>query len=34
MVMGKSGLQLIEGLSGCEAYAVAKDMTVLKTSGL
>jgi thiamine biosynthesis lipoprotein len=33
MVMGKSGLQLIEGLSGCEAYAVTKDLVILKTSG-
>ena len=33
MVMGKIGLQLIEGLSGYEAYAVTKDAIVLKTSG-
>ena len=33
MVMGQAGLQLIERLSGCEAYAVTKDTVVLKTSG-
>lgn len=33
MVMGKAGLQLIEQLSSCEAYAVTKDSVVLKTSG-
>jgi FAD:protein FMN transferase len=33
MVIGLAGLQLIEGLSGCEAYVVTKDTVVLKTSG-
>jgi FAD:protein FMN transferase len=33
MVIGLAGLQLIEGLSGCEAYVVTKDIVVLKTSG-
>lgn len=33
MVMGTTGLSLIERLSGCEAYAVTKDAIVLKTSG-
>jgi len=33
MVMGQAGLQLIERLSGCEAYAVTKDSVVLKTTG-
>lgn len=33
MVMGKAGLQMIENLSDCEAYAVTKDDIVLKTSG-
>lgn len=34
MVMGKAGLQLIERLSGCEAYTVTKDAIVFKTSGI
>jgi FAD:protein FMN transferase len=33
MVVGKSGLELIEQLDGCEAFAIAKDLTELKTSG-
>ncbi|MBT7075109.1 MAG: FAD:protein FMN transferase, partial [Anaerolineae bacterium] len=33
MVMGKSGLDLIEKMSGCEAIAVTKKSAVLKTSG-
>jgi thiamine biosynthesis lipoprotein len=33
MVMGKAGLQLIEALSMCEAYAVTKDSRILKTAG-
>jgi len=33
MVMGKSGLELIEQLDGCEAFAITKDLTELKTSG-
>jgi FAD:protein FMN transferase len=33
MVMGKPGLDLIEKLEGCEAFAIAKDLTELKTSG-
>lgn len=33
MVMGKVGLELIEGLGGCEACLVAKDLSVIKTSG-
>ena len=33
MVMGKAGLDLVEKLSACEAYAVTKDFVVIKTSG-
>ena len=33
MVMGQAGLELIEKLPDCEAYAIAKDGVVLKTSG-
>ena len=33
MVMGKSGLELIEQLDGREAFAITKDLTELKTSG-
>jgi thiamine biosynthesis lipoprotein len=33
MVVGKSGLELIEQLDGCEAFAITKDLTELKTSG-
>jgi thiamine biosynthesis lipoprotein len=33
MVMGKAGLGLIEQMAGCEAFAVTKDLTELKTSG-
>ncbi|MCP4140141.1 MAG: FAD:protein FMN transferase [Chloroflexi bacterium] len=33
MVMGKSGLDLIEQIPNCEAFAVTKKATVLKTSG-
>jgi thiamine biosynthesis lipoprotein len=33
MVMGRSGLQLIEQMEGCEAFAISKDMSELKTSG-
>ncbi len=32
MVMGNAGLDLVEGLSGCEAYAVTKNNVILKTS--
>jgi len=32
MVMGKAGMQLIERLSGCEAYAITKDAIEFKTS--
>jgi len=33
MVMGKTGLALVEGLSSCEAYVVTKDGHMLKSSG-
>lgn len=33
MAMGKRGLQLIENLPGCEAYAVCKNRDILKTNG-
>jgi thiamine biosynthesis lipoprotein len=33
MVMGKAGLDLIENLSGCEAYAITKNVVVQKTVG-
>jgi thiamine biosynthesis lipoprotein len=33
MVAGKSGLELIEQLDGCEAFAITKDLSELKTSG-
>ena len=33
MVMGKAGLDLIEQMSDCEAFAVTKNTRVLKTSG-
>jgi thiamine biosynthesis lipoprotein len=33
MVMGKSGLELIEQLDGCEAFALTKGLSELKTSG-
>ena len=33
MVMGQAGIDMIENLSVCEAYAVTKDTVVLKTSG-
>lgn len=32
MVLGKQGLELIRGLQGCEAYAITKNLDVLKTS--
>jgi len=32
MVVGKSGLELIEQQEGCEAFAIAKDLKELKTS--
>lgn len=34
MVMGESGLDLIEQMHQCETYAVTKDAEVLKTTGL
>ncbi len=34
MVMGKSGLDLVESLANCEAYAIEKNLTVIKTSGI
>lgn len=33
MVVGKSGLEFIEQLDECEAFAIKKDLTELKTSG-
>ena len=33
MVMGQAGIDMIENLSACDAYAVTKDAVVLKTSG-
>ena len=33
MVMELAGLDMIENISACEAYAVTKDTVVLKTSG-
>jgi thiamine biosynthesis lipoprotein len=33
MVMGTKGLQLIETLPDCEAFAISKDLVVFKTSG-
>jgi thiamine biosynthesis lipoprotein len=33
MVMGTSGLQVLEYLPGCQAYLVTKDMQVLTTPG-
>ena len=33
MVMGRAGMQLIEGLDDCEAYAITEDGCSLKTSG-
>jgi thiamine biosynthesis lipoprotein len=32
MVMGRRGLEVIRTLDGCEAYAITKDLQVLKTS--
>lgn len=33
VVMGQAGLELVEQLSACEAYAVTKDARTVKTSG-
>jgi hypothetical protein len=32
MVMGRGGLEVIRALDGCAAYAITKDLQVLKTS--
>jgi FAD:protein FMN transferase len=34
MVLGKAGLPLINRIPGCEAFLIAKDLTIMKTSGL
>lgn len=34
MVMGEEGLRLVEDLPGCDAYAITKELSVIKTSGI